>query len=237
MATSIASELRFPGTGPSGATAGHPSALMQRLCGGHGGTTTSLEKIRIAATSGDGGDVPSKSITLAYRDILQQIWVIDHAGMAAVAQPARVSPRSSPKHLADQAPAARLLGHRRGRCSPAPRPVLRFQVQNQHGCRNRSRRWSRSVRVYAQSSETRVGQRHYRWATRDRPDRRARGPARVGDRSEVERHRRRQRRTPFAVARGTTRHGRVSRPGDHHDRSACVPVPTVAVVPAALLGP
>ncbi len=73
-------------------------------------TTTSLDKIRNAATSGD-GDTPAKVTVNGYRDVLERLWIVD-------ALPGWIPSRNqlgrltqAPKHhLADPALAARLLG-------------------------------------------------------------------------------------------------------------------------------
>jgi hypothetical protein len=73
-------------------------------------TTTSFEKIRDAATS-DEVNKPSRPTVLSYRDILQQLWILDpvHAWLPTFNRLARLS--LPPKHhLADPALAARLLG-------------------------------------------------------------------------------------------------------------------------------
>ena len=73
-------------------------------------TTTSLDKIRNAATSGD-GEAPTKATVSGYRDVLERLWIVD-------AVPGWLPSRNhlgrltqAPKHhLADPALAARLLG-------------------------------------------------------------------------------------------------------------------------------
>lgn len=73
-------------------------------------TTASYEKIRDAATGGE-GDKPARTTTLPYRDILERLWILDPV-------PAWVPTRNTLKrlslppkhHLADPALAARLLG-------------------------------------------------------------------------------------------------------------------------------
>jgi predicted AAA+ superfamily ATPase len=73
-------------------------------------TTTSYEKIRDAATSGQ-GDKPSRATTQPYRDVLERLWILDPipAWLPTRSQLARLS--APPKHhLADPALAARLLG-------------------------------------------------------------------------------------------------------------------------------
>ena len=73
-------------------------------------TTTSLEKIRNAATGGE-GHVPTRPVVLGYREVLEQLWVVDPVPgwLPSRNQLARLN--QSPKHhLADPALAARLLG-------------------------------------------------------------------------------------------------------------------------------
>jgi uncharacterized protein len=73
-------------------------------------TTTSYEKIRDAATSGQ-GEKPNKKATIPYRDVLERLWIVDpvQAWMPTRNQLSRLS--APPKHqLADPALAARLLG-------------------------------------------------------------------------------------------------------------------------------
>ena len=73
-------------------------------------TTTSFEKIRDAATS-DEADKPSRPTALSYRDILEQLWILDpvHAWLPTFNRLARLS-LPFKHHLADPALAARLLG-------------------------------------------------------------------------------------------------------------------------------
>ncbi len=73
-------------------------------------TVTSFEKIRDAATSGQ-GDKPAKTTTIPYRDVLERLWILDPvpAWLPSRNRIARIS--SPPKHqLVDPALAARLLG-------------------------------------------------------------------------------------------------------------------------------
>lgn len=73
-------------------------------------TTASFEKIRDAATSGQ-GEKPAKTTVLPYRDVLERLWVLDpvEAWLPTRNRLSRLS--SPPKHqLADPALAARLLG-------------------------------------------------------------------------------------------------------------------------------
>lgn len=73
-------------------------------------TATTLDKIRNAATGGD-GETPAKTTVIEYRDVLHQLWVIDPVPgwVPSRNQFARLT--QAPKHhLADPALAARLLG-------------------------------------------------------------------------------------------------------------------------------
>jgi uncharacterized protein len=73
-------------------------------------TATSYEKIRDAATSGE-GEKPAKTTTIPYRDVLERLWILDPvpAWLPTRNRLRRLS--SPPKHqLVDPALAARLLG-------------------------------------------------------------------------------------------------------------------------------
>jgi hypothetical protein len=73
-------------------------------------TTASFEKIRDAATSGN-GEKPNRATTQPYRDVLERLWILDPvpAWLPTRSRLARLS--APPKHhLADPALAARLLG-------------------------------------------------------------------------------------------------------------------------------
>ena len=73
-------------------------------------TTTSYDRIRDASSTGE-GDKPSRSATRPYRDILEQIWILDplEAWLPIGGHLSRLT--VGPKHhLVDPALAARLLG-------------------------------------------------------------------------------------------------------------------------------
>ena len=73
-------------------------------------TTTSLEKIRNAATSGE-GDTAAKTTALAYRDVLERLWIIDALPGWVPSRNQLTRLTQAPRHhLADPALAARLLG-------------------------------------------------------------------------------------------------------------------------------
>ena len=73
-------------------------------------TTTSYNAILDAATPGD-SDKPAKTTTIAYRDVLSQLWLLDPVSGWSTSRSAFTNLASAPKHhLADPALAARLLG-------------------------------------------------------------------------------------------------------------------------------
>lgn len=73
-------------------------------------TTTTLEKIRKAATSGE-GDVLSKAAVIAYREVLARLWIIEPVPGWLPSRSHLTRLTQGPKHqLADPAVAARLLG-------------------------------------------------------------------------------------------------------------------------------
>lgn len=72
--------------------------------------TTSLEKIRNAATSGD-GEIPNRVTVTSYLDILERLWLIEPLEGWVPSRNHLTRIAQSPKHhLADPALAARLLG-------------------------------------------------------------------------------------------------------------------------------
>jgi predicted AAA+ superfamily ATPase len=74
------------------------------------GTTASYAAILDAATPGD-GDKPAKTTTIAYRDVLSQIWLLDPVPGWLPSRSHLSRLAQAPKHhLADPALAARLLG-------------------------------------------------------------------------------------------------------------------------------
>lgn len=73
-------------------------------------TTTSLEKIRNAATSGD-GTTTAKTTVQAYRDVLERLWLVDPVPGWSPSRNQFTRLTQAPRHhLADPALAARLLG-------------------------------------------------------------------------------------------------------------------------------
>jgi uncharacterized protein len=129
-------------------------------------TAASYEKIRDAATSGQ-GEKPSRATTQPYREVLERLWILDplpawlptHNRLARLASPPK-------HHLADPALAARLLGvdaaillHAR----PAGPPLRREGTLL--GALFESL-VTLSVRVYAQAAEARTA--HLRTWSGDR---------------------------------------------------------------------
>jgi predicted AAA+ superfamily ATPase len=120
-------------------------------------TTTQFEKIRDAATSGE-GEKPSRPSTLPYRDVLERLWVVDPvpAWLPTRNQLSRLT--GAPKHqLADPGLAARLLGATAGALlegdelgPPIPRDGTLLGALFESLV-------TLSVRVYAQAAEATVG--------------------------------------------------------------------------------
>jgi predicted AAA+ superfamily ATPase len=118
-------------------------------------TTATYEKIRDAATSGE-GETPTRPTVLAYRDVLERLWLLDPIPGWRPSRNRLARLTESPKHhLADPALAARLLGVDNrallGRASPGGRPpdgALLGQLFESLV--------TLSVRVYAQAAEARV---------------------------------------------------------------------------------
>lgn len=118
-------------------------------------TTATYEKIRDAATSGE-GETPTRPTVLAYRDVLERLWLLDPVPGWRPSRNRLARLTESPKHhLADPALAARLLGvddrALLGRASPGGRPpdgALLGQLFESLV--------TLSVRVYAQAAEARV---------------------------------------------------------------------------------
>lgn len=120
-------------------------------------TTASFEKIRNAATSGE-GDKPAKTTVGPYRDALERLWILDPVP-AWVPTRSRISRLAQPpKHqLADPALAARLLGidaealiSGQAPAPVVPRDGLLLGALFESLV-------TQSVRVYAQHAEARVG--------------------------------------------------------------------------------
>jgi predicted AAA+ superfamily ATPase len=120
-------------------------------------TTTSLEKIRAAAT-GDEGEQLSKDATRPYRAVLERLWLLDPvpAWQPTRNQLSRLG-AASKHHLADPALAARLLGATRAGLlenaklgPPIPRDGTLLGTLFESLV-------TLCIRVYAQRAEARVG--------------------------------------------------------------------------------
>ncbi len=126
-------------------------------------TTTTYEKIRNAATSGE-GETPTRATVLAYRDVLERLWILDPVPGWRPSRNHLARLTESPKHhLADPALAARLLGVDEhallGRATPATTPRGAPRDGALFGQLFESL-VTLSVRVYAQGAEAKV--RHLR---------------------------------------------------------------------------
>ena len=120
-------------------------------------TTASWEAIRDAASAGE-SDKPAKTTTLPYRDVLEQLWIIEPLPAWAPTRNRLRRLAAAPVHqLADPALAARLLGvdtealvNGTPAGPPLPRegPLLGALFESLV---------TLSVRTYAQANEARVG--------------------------------------------------------------------------------
>ena len=128
------------------------------------GTTTSLEKIRHAAAGAE--EVPAKTTVLAYREVLERLWVLDQVpGWVPTRNQLKRLTQAPKHHLADPALAARLLGVDAGALlggipagadlvaiTPTDAPPRDGTLLGQLF----ESLVTQSVRVYAQSAEARV---------------------------------------------------------------------------------
>ncbi len=123
-------------------------------------TTTTLDKIRNASTSGE-GETPAKATVTAYRDILQRLWIVDPIPGWLPSRNYLARLTQAPKHhLVDPALAARLLGIDEtallsGNTASfvglnVPRDGMLFGQLFESLV-------TQSIRVYAQAAEARVG--------------------------------------------------------------------------------
>jgi predicted AAA+ superfamily ATPase len=120
-------------------------------------TATSLEKIRGAATAGQ-DEKPAKTTVLAYRDILERLFLLD---ALPAWQPSRnyIKQLSLPPkhHLADPALAARLLGANRDTLLAGKSPGPSVPRDGALIGALFESLVTLSVRVYAQAAEATVG--------------------------------------------------------------------------------
>ena len=119
-------------------------------------TTSSYSAILDAATPGD-HDKPAKTTTIAYRDVLTQLWLLDPVPGWSTSRSAFTRLASAPKHhLADPALAARLLGiDVAALLSDAPASAGQHRPGPMVGALFESL-VALSVRVYAQAAEATV---------------------------------------------------------------------------------
>ena len=201
-------------------------------------TTTSYDRIRDASSAGE-GDKPSRSTTRPYRDILEQLWILDplEAWLPTGGHHSRLT--VGPKHhLADPALAARLLGVDAGALLDArpPGPAM-VRDGTLLGALFESL-VTQSVRVYAQASEAATNHLRTRGGELEvdimvvRPDQRAvalevKLAAAIGDRDVGHLHRLADRLGADLLDAAVVTTGR-----DAYRRRD-----GIAVVPAALLGP
>ena len=123
-------------------------------------TTTTLEKVRKAATSGE-GDVLSKNTVIAYREVLTRLWIIEPVPgwLPSRSHLARLT--QSPKHqLADPSLAARLLGISEEALLSGDEPASAVPRDGTFFGQLFESLLTLSVRAYAQSAEAQV--RHLR---------------------------------------------------------------------------
>jgi predicted AAA+ superfamily ATPase len=120
-------------------------------------TSTSLEKIRGAATAGE-DEKPAKTTVLPYRDVLERLYILDPL---PAWQPTHnyISQLSHPPkhHLADPALAARLLGANRDTLLAGESPGPRVPRDGALIGALFESLVTLSVRVYAQAAEATVG--------------------------------------------------------------------------------
>ncbi len=119
-------------------------------------TTASFEKIRDAATSGQ-GEKPSKTTTQPYREILERLWIVDPV-------PAWLPSRNCPNrlaqppkhHLADPALAVRMLGLDADALLSGQEPSLPIPRDGRLLGHLFESLVTLNMRVYAQAAEARV---------------------------------------------------------------------------------
>lgn len=120
-------------------------------------TTSTFEKIRDAATSGE-GDKPSKSTVAPYRELLERLWIIDPVEAWAPGQSIIGRLAQPPKHqMNDPALAARLMGLDANLLLTGQEPLLRSGQPGSILGRLFESLVTMCLRVYAQLSEARLG--------------------------------------------------------------------------------
>ena len=141
----------------SGHKVRNPAALRRWLTAyaAASSSTASYETIRDAATSGE-GDKPAKATTIAYRDILEAMWILEpQPAWVPVGSHLSRLKRGPKHHLADTALAARLLN--------ATADMLDMRIQAGSGLVDTGLLGAffesmviHDLRVYAQSADARV---------------------------------------------------------------------------------
>lgn len=148
----------------------NPAALRRWLTAyaAASSTTTSYEKIRDAATSGQ-DETPAKNTVAAYRDVLERLWLLDPVPAWAPTRNHLRRLSSPPKHqLVDPALAARLLGVGAGALLQQEKLEAKPAIPRNGTLLGGlfESLVTIGVRVYAQAAEARVG--HLRTASGDR---------------------------------------------------------------------
>lgn len=119
-------------------------------------TTTSHEKIRDAASAGE-GTTPARSTTIPYREALERLWILDPVPAWAPTSNHLAKLTAAPKHqLADPALAARLLGLDAGALLSGKGPATVVRDGTFLGALFESL-CTLSTRVFAQAAEATVG--------------------------------------------------------------------------------
>lgn len=94
-----------------GFTVRRPTQLRRWMAAYAAASSTTTTLARIAAAAGEDGEAPAKSTTLAYREHLTQLWILDPLEAWSPAQNPFKRLQQGPKHqLADPGLAARLMG-------------------------------------------------------------------------------------------------------------------------------
>jgi predicted AAA+ superfamily ATPase len=148
----------------------NPAALRRWLAAyaAASSTTTSYEKIRDAASSGQ-NEKPAKNTVAVYRDALERLWLLDPVPAWAPSRNHLRRLSSPPKHhLVDPALAARLLGIGAGALLQQERLEVEPAIPRDGTLLGGlfESLVTIGVRVYAQAAEARVG--HLRTASGDR---------------------------------------------------------------------
>lgn len=119
-------------------------------------TTSSYEKIRDAATSGQ-GEKPAKTTTQPYREILERLWIVDPVPAWLPSRNPLTRLSKPPKHhLADPALAVRALGLDEGALLSGDEPKMPLPRDGKLLGHLFESLVTLNIRVYAQAAEARV---------------------------------------------------------------------------------